>query len=99
MLPGSSAKAAQNVFRHVMTTLYRDVFNGVGHVRYGDFNEAFCDLFPRSLATCRLADIGTHRLTLLLHNAGIENFIAVRPEYSREELRLYLAGHHIAIGE
>ncbi len=99
MLPARTAKTAQRVFGDVVAALDRNVLDRVRHVVDGDLEKTFRDLFRCALPPCG----GGHRLCQGIEahpdDGGVERHVAVRTEYGREQRRIDLADHDVAVGD
>ncbi len=99
VLAAGAAKTAQRVFGDVVAALHRNVLDRIRHVGDGDLEEPVGDLLGRARAADPCGDLGRERRELLAHDLGIERLVAGRAEHAREELRIELADHHVAIGD
>jgi hypothetical protein len=99
MLPAGTAEAAERVFRDVVAALDRDLLDGVGHVLDGDPEEALGRRRRIGGTAGGGGDLGGESGEAVLDHGAVERLVAARPEQRREEVRLQLAEHHVAVGD
>ena len=99
MLATRAAETAKRVFGDVVAALHRDVLDRVGHVLDGDLEKALGDFFRRAWAPRPQSDIERQRRELGAYDFGIERRIAIGTEHFREQFRIDLADHYIAVGD
>ncbi len=99
MLAAGAAEAAQRVLRDVVAALDRDLLDGVRHVLDGDPEEALGHFDRRAAVAAGRGDRVGERGELALDHRLIERRVAVGTEDAREEARLQLAEHDVAIGD
>jgi hypothetical protein len=98
VLPARAAEAAQRVLGDVVAALDADVLDRVRHVRDRDLEEPVGDRLGRAPRAGRALDLVGERLELAPHDLGVERRVAAGPEHLREQRRIELADHHVAVG-
>ncbi len=99
MLPAGAAEAAQRVFGDVVAALDRDLLDGVRHVLDGDLEEALGDRDRRAAVAGGAGDNIAELGEFAGDDVDIDRRIALRAEHAREEARLQLAEHDVAVGD
>lgn len=99
VLSAGAAKGAQSIAGQVVAALRGDAPDGPGHVVDRHTDEAVGDLLEAKRRGAGLGKIGHDVLQTLLHGGGIQRLLATCAKDGREELRLQLADHHVAVGD
>jgi hypothetical protein len=98
VLAARPAEAGQDILRHVVAALDRDLPHGLGHVFHGDGHEALGDLDGRHHLAGRRQDLGRQGLELRRDHVPVQRLVGVRAEHRRKEVRRQLAQHDVRIG-
>ena len=80
MLPTRTAKTGQCVFGHIMAALYRDKFDRVCHIRHGNLQKTFGDLFGCFCHTGGMFNFICQRDKFFADNIVIQGLIGVHAE-------------------
>ncbi len=99
VLAAGAAEAGERVLRHVIAALDRDLLDRVRHVLDGDLEEAGGDRRRAAAIAGRGGDLGGERGEFRCDDVAVERLVAVRAEHAREEIRLQLAEHDVAVGD
>ena len=98
VLATRAAEAVEGVFGHVVTTLDRDLLDGMGHVVDRDPEKPVRHLDGCARVSGRIGNFLRQPPEPVPHDVGVQRLVAVGAEQPRKEARLDLPDHHVGVG-
>ena len=99
VLAAGAAEAVERVAGHVVAALHRDLLDRVGHVLDRDLEETRRDLDRCARVAGGRANLRREGREPRAHRAGVQRLVLAGAEDVREEFRLQLAEHDVAVGD